>query len=133
MDKNQQSTAAAGIESGLITSASSQSTIIQMAPKIVTIHSSLLFDPKKKAFVDNVSIRVDSQRGSIVEVYTRESDDEIHDRDIDLRGKVVMPGFVDAHTHVFLHPYRYVYHIIIYPLVFREGERGVGNDIGLDI
>lgn len=81
-----------------------------MKRDIITVHSSLLFDPKKKAFVDNVSIRVDCQRGSIMDVYERASDDEIPDGDdgghIDLRGQVVMPGFVDAHTHVFLHPYR---------------------------
>lgn len=76
-----------------------------MRRKSVTIHSSLLFDPKKKAFVKNVSIKVDTERGSITEVYTRKTEDEVTDG-IDLRGRVVMPGFVDAHTHVFLHPYR---------------------------
>lgn len=79
-----------------------------MLQKSITVHSSLLFDPKKKAFVRNVSIRVDCQRGSIADVYERKSDDEVRDGDIDLRGKVVMPGFVDAHTHIFLHPYRQV-------------------------
>lgn len=53
----------------------------------------------------NVSIEVDTERGNITEVYTRESEDEVTGG-IDLRGRVVMPGFVDAHTHVFLHPYR---------------------------
>lgn len=80
-----------------------------MARKIITVHSSVLFDPKKKQFVKNVSIKVDREHGSIVEVYTRQSDDEVdalQDGDIDLRDKVVMPGFVDAHTHIFLHPYR---------------------------
>lgn len=81
-----------------------------MKRKSITVHSSLLFDPKKKAFVKNVSIRIDCQRGSITDVYERASDDEIRDGGdsghIDLRGQVVMPGFVDAHTHVFLHPYR---------------------------
>lgn len=76
-----------------------------MRRKSVIIHSSLLFDPKKKTFVKNVSIKVDIERGSITEVYTRESEDEVKGG-IDLRGRVVMPGFVDAHTHVFLHPYR---------------------------
>lgn len=80
-----------------------------MIRKSITVHSSLLFDPKKKAFVKNVSIKVDCQSGSIAEVYERKSDDEIRDSDIDLRGKVVMPGLVDAHTHIFLHPYRYVH------------------------
>lgn len=83
----------------------------KIAGKIITVHSSVLFDPKKKQFVKNVSIKVDRERGSIVEVYTRPSDDEVdalRDGDIDLRGQVVMPGFVDAHTHIFLHPYRLV-------------------------
>lgn len=80
-----------------------------MARKIITVHSSVLFDPKKKQFVKNVSIQVDRVRGSIARVYTRQSDDEVdalQDGDIDLRGQVTMPGFVDAHTHIFLHPYR---------------------------
>ncbi|KAJ4418393.1 hypothetical protein N0V82_005579 [Gnomoniopsis sp. IMI 355080] len=85
-------------------SQSSHSPDANMTPKTVTVHSSLLFDPKKKAFVKNVSIRVDTERGSIAEVYTRTSEDEVTGG-IDLRGRVVMPGFVDAHTHVFLHPY----------------------------
>ncbi|CAN8100357.1 unnamed protein product [Discula destructiva] len=76
-----------------------------MTRKSVTVHTSLLFDPKKKSFVKNVSITVDVKRGSIARVYERKSDDEIRDEEIDLRGKVVMPGFVDAHTHIFLHPY----------------------------
>lgn len=77
-----------------------------MIRKTITLHSSLLFDPHKKAFVKDVSIKIDLQSGSIAGVYERASDGEIRDDDIDLRGKVVMPGFVDAHTHIFLHPYR---------------------------
>ena len=78
----------------------------RMIRKLVALHSSLLFDPQRKAWLENVSIKVDLQSGGIVEVYARDSDDEIRDDDIDLRGKVVMPGFVDAHTHIFLHSYR---------------------------
>ena len=73
-----------------------------------TIHTSVLFDPKKKAFVENVSITVDPVSGLITEVTERSPDqlkDAVPDGDIDLRGKVVMPGFVDAHTHIFLHSY----------------------------
>lgn len=77
-----------------------------MIRKTATLHSSLLYDPRKKAFVKNVSITIDLQSGGIADVYERSSDEEIRDGDIDLRGKVVMPGFVDAHTHIFLHPYR---------------------------
>ncbi|KAL1872386.1 hypothetical protein Daus18300_004356 [Diaporthe australafricana] len=76
-----------------------------MTGKTLVLHSSLLFDPQKKAFVKDVSIKIDLQSGGITAVYERASDEEIRDGDIDLRGKVVMPGFVDAHTHIFLHPY----------------------------
>lgn len=82
-----------------------------MARKFTTVHCSVLFDPKTKAFVENVSIRVDREHGSIADVYARHSNEELEalpDGDIDLRGQVVMPGFVDAHTHIFLHPYRHV-------------------------
>jgi cytosine/adenosine deaminase-related metal-dependent hydrolase len=73
----------------------------------LTVHTSLLFDPKKKAFLKDVSIKVDCDRGSILEVFARSTDNVISDNDIDLRGndRVVMPGFVDAHTHIFLHSY----------------------------
>ncbi len=72
-----------------------------------TIHTSTLFDPKKKAFVTNVSVKVDPKTGLIVDVYerTESSLGEVPKGDVDLRGKVVMPGMVDAHTHIFLHSY----------------------------
>lgn len=76
-----------------------------MAREPLTIHTSLLFNSRQKAFVKNVSIQIDPKRGTIHRVYKRQSDDEILHADLDLRGKVVMPGFVDAHTHIFLHPY----------------------------
>lgn len=72
-----------------------------------TIHSSLLFDPKKKEFVKDVSVTVDKETGLITQVFVRDFTlgDIVSDDDVDLRGKVVMPGFVDAHTHIFLHSY----------------------------
>lgn len=74
-----------------------------------TIHTSTLFDPKKKAFLKNVSVTVDPKTGLIVDVYEREDSDSLENGlaqgDVDLRGKVVMPGLVDAHTHIFLHSY----------------------------
>lgn len=73
-----------------------------------TVHTSTLFDAKKKAFVSNVSITVDPETGLIVDINERKPDtlgNSIPEGDIDLRGKVVMPGFVDAHTHIFLHSY----------------------------
>lgn len=72
-----------------------------------TIHTSLLFNPRKKTFDKNISIVIDPTNGAIADVYDRQQSKhvELKSHDIDLRGKVVMPGFVDAHTHVFLHPY----------------------------
>lgn len=71
-----------------------------------TIHTSSLFDPKLKKVRSNISITVDKTSGVIVKIYTR-NDKKItmHDGDVDLREKFVMPGLVDAHTHIFLHSY----------------------------
>lgn len=71
------------------------------------IHTSLLFDPKQKIFIKDVSITVDTETGLIVKVCTRNESlpETIPEGDIDLRGRTAMPGFVDAHTHIFLHSY----------------------------
>lgn len=70
------------------------------------VHTSVLFDPKLKAWLEDISIEVDPVGGSIVRVFTRPSHDaDLAAGDIDLRGKVVLPGFVDSHTHIFLHAY----------------------------
>jgi imidazolonepropionase-like amidohydrolase len=75
-----------------------------------TVHTSTLFDPKVKKTRSNVSITVDSASGRIVRVFERDDagrlfSDFFKDGDVDLRGKYVLPGLVDAHTHVFLHTY----------------------------
>jgi cytosine/adenosine deaminase-related metal-dependent hydrolase len=78
-------------------------------PRTFTVHASVLFDPKKKAFVEHVSLEIDPARGAIAAVHRRGKDEEVILRrgDVDLRGegRVVIPGLVDAHTHVFLHGY----------------------------
>ena len=73
----------------------------------------MLFDPKVKQFRQDISIAVDSDTGLIVRVFDRNNEKErlediLKPGDVDLRGKVVLPGLVDAHTHVFLHSYQYV-------------------------
>jgi len=74
-----------------------------------TLHTSALFDPKLNRVRSNVSITVDSKTGLIVRVYQRQNTEPfpepLPEGDIDLRGKYVMPGLVDAHTHLFLHSY----------------------------
>lgn len=90
----------------LLLSTTAAEMTLKMVSNTYTVHSSLLFDPKKKAFIENVSITVDPATGAITDVVERQAEAAvIQDGDIDLRGKVVMPGFVDAHTHIFLHAY----------------------------
>lgn len=73
----------------------------------ITIHTSLLFDPKLKTFLPNISIAVSPTTGLITAVTHRPSSaiPAAGPHDLDLRGKTVLPGFVDAHTHIFLHSY----------------------------
>lgn len=73
---------------------------------ILTVHTSLLFDPIQKSFLENVSVEVNTVTGAIIRLHHRNTPDltsPLSNRDIDLRGKVVFPGFVDSHTHIFLH------------------------------
>lgn len=72
-----------------------------------TIHTSKLFDPKTKHVQFDMSVTVDEQTGEVVKVVQRSEPlpESIIAPDVDLRGKFVCPGFVDAHTHIFLHAY----------------------------
>lgn len=80
-----------------------------MAKNQLTIHTSSLFDSKKKRFVSNISIEVDTSTGLITRTYERSeswpSRNVSDSKTIDLRGMTVIPGLVDAHTHIFLHGY----------------------------
>jgi imidazolonepropionase-like amidohydrolase len=73
-----------------------------------TIHTSLLFSPHLKSFISNISLLVSPATGLIVRIYTRPNSSipsPLPPNDIDLTHLVVLPGLVDAHTHIFLHPY----------------------------
>ncbi|KAJ4204947.1 hypothetical protein NW759_014756 [Fusarium solani] len=60
-----------------------------------------------------MSVTVDSETGLIVRVFERDDQKKPSKAgDIDLRGKYVMPGLVDAHAHVFLHSYESVCSLI---------------------
>ncbi|KAH9218051.1 hypothetical protein DL95DRAFT_444320 [Leptodontidium sp. 2 PMI_412] len=72
----------------------------------LTIHTSTLFDPRQKKFISDVSITVDTGTGLITSIIARDDvafplPDPLPEDTVDLRGKFVMPGFVDAHTHIF--------------------------------
>jgi imidazolonepropionase-like amidohydrolase len=75
--------------------------------KTITVHTDCLFDPKRKTFVKDTSIVVSPESGLITKVYQRTDKlpGDIKDPDIDLRGKCVLPGLVDSHTHILLHAY----------------------------
>ncbi|KAF2481702.1 hypothetical protein BDY17DRAFT_169393 [Neohortaea acidophila] len=74
---------------------------------VFTIHTDCLFDSKEKKFLKDTSITINPKTGLITKVYIRTQPlpASIAAPDIDLRGKCVLPGFVDAHTHIFLHAY----------------------------
>ena len=83
-----------------------------MATRKVVIHASLLFNPKTKSFESNITLEIDPETGLITSLTRRSSSDvppaTTNSKDItthDLRHLTVTPGLVDAHTHIFLHPY----------------------------
>ncbi len=71
-----------------------------------TVHTSTLFDPKGKEWLNELSITIEPATGSILRMFKRNGPlQSVPDGDVDLRGEFVLPGFVDAHAHIFLHSY----------------------------
>ena len=73
-----------------------------------SVHTSLLFDPKTGSFLKDRSITVNPSTG-LITAFTQRTNPLppiVHSPDIDLRHlPLIIPGLVDAHTHIFLHPY----------------------------
>lgn len=94
--------------SSLSTSAGDDQRLESLAPDSQTfrVYTSCLFDPIKKRFLENSVLTVDRSRGSIVSLTPYDAHSmQLDAGDIDLRDKCVIPGLVDAHTHIFLHAY----------------------------
>ncbi|EMC99128.1 hypothetical protein BAUCODRAFT_65242 [Baudoinia panamericana UAMH 10762] len=76
-------------------------------PNTFDVHTDLLFNPKTKTWLTDTSITISPTSGLITAVYQRKRalPTVVPNSDIDLRGQCVLPGLVDAHTHIFLHAY----------------------------
>lgn len=72
----------------------------------ITVHTSLFFDSKQKKLITDTSFVIDTATGLITKVFKPDSSSITPTSEsINLRGFTVLPGLVDAHTHIFLHPY----------------------------
>lgn len=76
-------------------------------PSTFKVHTSRLFDSENKTFISNVTLVINPTTALIESTYQRKSSESLNleSNDIDLRGKTVLPGLVDAHTHIFIHPH----------------------------
>lgn len=72
--------------------------------EIIYLKTGKLFDGKADTFRENVIISVKGTRIAAVEQNTSLSADATV---IDLSGLTVLPGLIDAHTHIVLHPGNY--------------------------
>ena len=72
-----------------------------------SIYTSLLFSPSTLSFHSNLALAVSSFTGLITAIskHSLSPSSIVQSPDLDLRGLTVLPGFVDAHTHTFLHSY----------------------------
>ncbi|KAF2755567.1 isoaspartyl dipeptidase-like protein [Pseudovirgaria hyperparasitica] len=73
-----------------------------------TIHTALLFSSPYRMFLQNISLVISRTSGLILKTYSRASasaPDPLPPSDIDLTHLTILPGLVDAHTHIFLHAY----------------------------
>ncbi|KAJ7485834.1 hypothetical protein FB451DRAFT_65783 [Mycena latifolia] len=84
--------------------------VLLKAPGTLRIVAGKMFDSHTRTFWENQLITVVKDSGIIIDVRALTADTvsqlDYADPDlIDLRKLTVLPGFVDAHVHFFLHPY----------------------------
>ncbi|GME82896.1 unnamed protein product [Ambrosiozyma monospora] len=80
----------------------------KVLPPPFKIYTTTVFNPLTLKFESDITFTVDPALGLITDVEKRKSSEiphSLNSNDIDLSGKIVLPGFVDAHTHIFLHSY----------------------------
>lgn len=71
--------------------------IRKTCPPPFFVYCSTVFDSKSMKCLSNVSFQLDPAIGLIIKtVQSDSSDTDIKDNDLDLKGKFVMLGFVDA-------------------------------------
>nr|XP_031859985.1 uncharacterized protein CI109_004592 [Kwoniella shandongensis]KAA5527057.1 hypothetical protein CI109_004592 [Kwoniella shandongensis] len=73
-----------------------------------TIYASLLFDSRTRSFLTDIALTLSPITGRVISVepFSPSSPNLVIEfPDLDFRGKTVLPGLVDAHSHILLHPY----------------------------
>ncbi|KIM38125.1 hypothetical protein M413DRAFT_30274 [Hebeloma cylindrosporum] len=87
--------------------ATSQSDVAKV--RLYKIRTGQVFDPIERVMFARQVIWVDRDTGVVVrlgeEGETFRSEFEVEVTDVDLTKLTVLPGFVDVHVHLFLHPY----------------------------
>ncbi|KAI0658376.1 hypothetical protein C8Q70DRAFT_917802 [Cubamyces menziesii] len=79
--------------------------------RVIRIYAGQLFDPESLQLQPRQKITVSQDSGLILDVQpysaTEENEVDFADTDtvVDQRDATVLPGFVDTHVHMFLHPY----------------------------
>ncbi|KAI0373138.1 hypothetical protein BV20DRAFT_962930 [Pilatotrama ljubarskyi] len=80
------------------------------AGRVVRLYAGKLFDPYRLELLSRRVVTVSPDTGLILDVqpYSLEQLEDVDlsdENEIDLRTSTVLPGFVDTHVHLFLHPY----------------------------